>query len=135
MGLQMSWDETRKKINAFYNDNLGRLRTVYPFLNIENPNDGRVPRIRISYKNILCIITYGEYKNDSRANSYSMNWYRDDRLVRDYPEETSADRKTIELGMMGVAGILFAPLAPVQQARRPPPAYREEWGTDFFRND
>ncbi len=134
----MSWEIKREKIDLFYNNHLGRLRALYPFVHIENPDDGKVPRIRISYSDILCIITYGDYP-DSRKNSYSMSWYINEKPSKYYPEQTSESMFTIELDLVAAGGILFGQYLPnvnppKVDPRGPAPPYNEAWGVEYNRN-
>ncbi len=49
-----------------------------------------------------------------------MNWWKNEKPT-DYPEQTSESMDTIELDMMGVAGVLFGQYLPNVVPKGPPP--------------
>ncbi len=81
--------DCRSAIIALYNNCIAPLTAQYPLIIVDNLANTDNPRIRLSYKTYLCIITYGEYNTPL----YSMNWYANEK--KKMPEFSSPKVDTI----------------------------------------
>jgi hypothetical protein len=91
-------------------------------ITVQNLSTTNVPRIRISHKNYLCIVMFGEYGTPQ----YSLNWYKDD--LKTMPEQVSHDIKKIAEQLVVDAKRLFHDVLPSSSDD----VLDDGWGEEFY---